>query len=197
MFRQAWFYVTLVAVAAVAFLLYSEFTRPEQALGNEPVQVAREPGASAPAAPAAPGRPSTQPAEGGPQPQEATGTPGQGAAETRSGESEGGEALQADLAARGEQLYTQLGCSACHSLDGTPLVGPSWKGLYGHEVKLGNGQAVTADEAYLKESIENPDAKLVQGYPQGVMTATIAPYKAQLSQQENIDALIAFIKTLE
>src|SRR5690606_17484777 len=49
----------------------------------------------------------------------------------------------------------------------------------------------------LRESIENPDAKIVRGYAPGVMTATIAPYRNQLAQPGTIEALIAFIKTLE
>src|SRR3989304_6021241 len=49
----------------------------------------------------------------------------------------------------GKQLYTQRGCNACHSIDGSSLVGPTWKGLYGHEVVMQDGTKVTADENYI------------------------------------------------
>ena len=69
----------------------------------------------------------------------------------------------------GKALVAQNGCAACHSIDGTRLVGPTWRGLFGSQVKLSNGKAVTADEAYLIESIANPGAKVVDGFPDGVM----------------------------
>src|SRR5690606_39742663 len=90
----------------------------------------------------------------------------------------------------GQLFYTQLGCYACHSLDGTPMVGPTWAGLYGREVELTTGERVVADEAYLRESIEDPDAKIVRGYAAGVMTATIAPrseeHTSELQSRENL-----------
>lgn len=158
MFKQAWFYVTLMAVTAITILLYGQFTQPQVAVGD-PAQVA----------------------------QHAEEVPG----------TEAPTFTEAELVAMGQRFYTQLGCSACHSLDGTPMVGPTWAGLYGREVELTTGERVVADEAYLRESIENPDAKIVRGYAAGVMTATIAPYRNQLAQPGTIEALIAFIKTLE
>ncbi|MCC6484379.1 MAG: cytochrome c [Armatimonadetes bacterium] len=92
----------------------------------------------------------------------------------------------------GQQLYTDKGCSACHSVDGSRRIGPSWKGLYGHTVTvLANGkpETVTADDAYIKESILQPGAQVVQGFP-NVMPAQ------QLSDAE-ITALIDYIKTLK
>lgn len=90
------------------------------------------------------------------------------------------------LVAKGKELAQGRGCLACHSLDGSRGVGPTWKGLYGHKQKLADGTTVTADEAYLKESIVNPNAKIVQGFPP-VMPPT------PLTDDE-VDALIAFIK---
>lgn len=62
------------------------------------------------------------------------------------------------------QILEDNGCTACHSLDGTPAAGPTFKGLYGSRRILANGSAVTADDAYLRESIEHPDAKVVKGF---------------------------------
>lgn len=92
------------------------------------------------------------------------------------------------LAQQGQQIYQQQ-CAACHSTDGTPMTGPSWKGLYGHEVTLEDGSTVTADDAYIHESILTPTAKIVQGFP-----PAMPPF--QLSDDE-INAIIAFIKTLQ
>ncbi|HWP92822.1 MAG TPA: cytochrome c oxidase subunit II [Thermodesulfobacteriota bacterium] len=94
-------------------------------------------------------------------------------------------------AEQGEKLYKERGCNACHSIDGTKLVGPSWKGLFGHEVTLQDGSTVTADENYIREAILEPGAQIVQGY-QPVMPS----FKGILSDQE-ISALIAYIKTLK
>lgn len=92
---------------------------------------------------------------------------------------------------RGEQLYKTSGCNACHSIDGTSGVGPSWKDLVGHKVLLQNGQEVTADENYIRESILEPQAKIVNGF-QPVMPS----FKGILSDSD-ISALIAYMKTLK
>ena len=97
-------------------------------------------------------------------------------------------------AANGKSLYSSLGCSNCHSLDGSKGVGPSFKGLYGSQVKLTNGKTVAASPAYLTQSIEDPDALIVQGYQPGIMSGVIKPH--QVSQADAND-LIAFIKTLK
>jgi cytochrome c oxidase subunit 2 len=69
----------------------------------------------------------------------------------------------------GKALVAQNGCAACHSIDGSKLIGPTWRGLFGSQVKLSDGKVVNADEAYLMESIANPSAKVVDGYPDGRM----------------------------
>jgi len=95
-------------------------------------------------------------------------------------------------AKKGAQIATAQGCLGCHSTDGTTLVGPTWKGLYGSKVTLADGTTVVADEAYLREAIVDPNARLVQGFPANVMPAG---YGDRLSDEE-IDALIAYIKSL-
>jgi len=96
--------------------------------------------------------------------------------------------------ATGKDLYTSLGCQACHSLDGTKSTGPTFKGLFGTMVKLANGQTVTADEAYLLESILDPDKQIVQGYQPGVMSAVIPKGKIPNAQAKK---LAQFIKSLK
>lgn len=89
------------------------------------------------------------------------------------------------------QKVAQAQCFTCHTTDGRPLVGPSWKGLYNSQVELESGETVTADDAYLRESILQPNAKVVKGYP-----PSMPPFQGILSD-EQIEDIIAYIKTLE
>ena len=89
----------------------------------------------------------------------------------------------------GEKLYKGQ-CAACHSLDGSKMTGPTWKGLYLSSREMVNGEKVTADEEYLRESIVKPDAKIVKGY-QNVM-----PSFGYLSDAQ-INGLIEYIKSLK
>lgn len=91
----------------------------------------------------------------------------------------------------GRQVYENKGCMTCHSTDGSARIGPTFKGVFGHEVKLASGETVVVDENYIRESILNPQAKVVAGF-QPVMP----PYQGILKPQE-VDALIAFIKSLK
>lgn len=91
----------------------------------------------------------------------------------------------------GAILYTKRGCNACHSIDGTKLVGPSWKGVFGKGEALADGSTAQVDEAYIRESILEPNAKVVAGY-QPVMPT----YKGVLTDRE-IDAIAAYIATLK
>src|SRR5581483_2166293 len=89
----------------------------------------------------------------------------------------------------GAELLDKSGCTACHSLDGSALVGPTLKGLYGSRRVLANGTVVVADEAYIRESIEKPDAKVVKGFE--------ANMPAMPLSQADEQAIIDFIKTLK
>lgn len=94
------------------------------------------------------------------------------------------------LVSQGRDLATSLGCIACHSIDGTPMVGPTWQGVFGTERALDDGTTVVADEAYMEESIRDPNAKVVEGfYP------SMLPTYSGLSAEE-MAALIAYLKTL-
>lgn len=90
--------------------------------------------------------------------------------------------------AQGQALAQSRGCVACHSVDGSTRVGPSWKSLYGKQEILADGSAVLADEAYLARSIREPQAQVVKGFP------PIMPPTA-LSDQE-VAALVAYIQSL-
>jgi cytochrome c oxidase subunit 2 len=80
-------------------------------------------------------------------------------------------------------------CLGCHSIDGSPKVGPTWKGLYGSQVELESGETVTADATYLHESIADPNAKVVKGYQ---------PIMPNLGlDEQTIADLIAYIESLK
>lgn len=97
------------------------------------------------------------------------------------------------LAAEGARLYGSLRCMGCHSTNGNVSVAPTWSGLFGSQVKLTNGDTVTATEMYLAHSILSPDADIVAGYKPGVMTSIIAPGSVSAAQ---VKALVAYIKSL-
>ena len=92
-------------------------------------------------------------------------------------------------AAEGERLANEVyGCNACHSTDGTVLVGPSWQGIYGSQEALEGGGSATVDGDYIRESINTPDAQLVEGF------GNLMPVLG-LSDTE-IDSIIEYIKSL-
>jgi mono/diheme cytochrome c family protein len=82
-------------------------------------------------------------------------------------------------------------CAACHTTDGSTGVGPSWQGLFGSEITLESGETITADEAYIRESILDPNAKVHEGFPASVMPS----FDGVLTDAQ-IDQLIAYIRTL-
>jgi cytochrome c oxidase subunit II len=91
----------------------------------------------------------------------------------------------------GEELVEHSGCLGCHSLDGTVKVGPTLKGLSGRTVTLTDGKTVSSDENYLRESLIDPNAKVVKGYP------PIMPTFKGVLKDEEISAVIAYIKTVK
>ena len=90
---------------------------------------------------------------------------------------------------RGQALVANNGCAACHSINGTQGIGPTWSGLFGHEVLLTDGTTVGADEAYITESIKSPQAKIVAGFE----TQLMPTYGFT---DEQIADIVAYIKTL-
>jgi cytochrome c oxidase subunit 2 len=72
------------------------------------------------------------------------------------------------------------------------LTGPPLNGVFGSKVQLADGSTVTADEAYLLQSILDPDKETVKGFPKGVMSATIRPGSVPEAKAK---ALVALIKS--
>lgn len=104
-----------------------------------------------------------------------------------------GDAETDPLVDRGAALYKEKACASCHSVDGSKLVGPTWKGLYGSEVELSDGSKVVADEVYLAESMLRPSAQTVKGYQEGLMETVVKPNSLT---QEEVEALTAYIESL-
>lgn len=91
----------------------------------------------------------------------------------------------------GKMLYKRRGCAQCHSIDGSKMVGPSFKQLYGQSAVLDTGDTITVDANYIRESILEPQAKARAGYRKVMPT-----YQGQLKDEE-ISAIIEYIKTLK
>jgi cytochrome c oxidase subunit II len=99
-----------------------------------------------------------------------------------------------DLALLGRQITERYGCIACHSIDGSRLVGPSFQGIYGEtHVVITDGQEreVVVDDAYIRTSVYEPDADIVKGYRRGQMIS----YENEVSEEE-LSLIIEFIKSL-
>jgi cytochrome c oxidase subunit 2 len=101
----------------------------------------------------------------------------------------GGPAPESPIKA-GEKLFSELNCATCHRTDNSGR-GPILVGLLGRKVQLQNGESVVADEAYVRESILNPAARVVAGY-QPVMPT----YQGQVTEESMLQ-LIAYIQSLQ
>ena len=95
-------------------------------------------------------------------------------------------------AERGQVLAGEFGCLACHSPEGNISVGPTWKGLFGKEETLADDSNVAVDESYLRESIVDPNAKVVHGFQSGVMPQD---FGSRLTD-EQVQSLVEYIKML-
>ncbi len=97
---------------------------------------------------------------------------------------------EADVAliATGQGLFASKTCIACHTLDGTRTVGPSFKGLWGRTEKLADGTEVVVDDAYFARSITDPMGQVVEGYPPAMPPLGLT--------DDEIAALAAYVKTL-
>jgi cytochrome c oxidase subunit 2 len=95
----------------------------------------------------------------------------------------------ATMSANGKELFTQLGCATCHRFD-TQGRGPNLVGVFGKPVQLNDGRTVMADENYVRESILNPQAKIVAGF-QGIMPT----FQGQVTE-ESLGALVSYVKSL-
>jgi len=102
-----------------------------------------------------------------------------------------GNASQQSPAVAGQQLFQSLGCVSCHGANGEGGRGPALLGVFNSNVVLSGNQTVKADEGYLRESITNPQAKIVNGF------GPIMPsFQGQISEEEII-AFTAFLEELK
>ena len=90
----------------------------------------------------------------------------------------------------GAKLFADRACLTCHASDGKGRA-PSLNGVFGGQVRLADGSTVTADESYIRESILNPNAKIVAGYQ-----PLMPPYQGQLTEEQTLD-LISYVKSLQ
>lgn len=102
-----------------------------------------------------------------------------------------GNAGNTTPAVAGQQLYQSLGCVSCHGANGEGGRGPTLAGVFGRQIQLANNQTVRADEAYIRESIINPQARIVAGF--GPIMPT---FQGQVSEDQLMQ-LLAFIKSLQ
>jgi cytochrome c oxidase subunit 2 len=98
--------------------------------------------------------------------------------------------LDHELAQQGEEAFKRNGCYACHSVTGAVLVGPSLLAIYGAEQPLDDGTSVVADDDYIRESIVEPHAKIVKGFPASM------PLYGQLLSDDDVTALVEYVKSL-
>jgi cytochrome c oxidase subunit 2 len=87
------------------------------------------------------------------------------------------------------KLLEAKDCMTCHSIDGSESIGPTLKGIWARKTKLQGGATITADEAYLRESIVKPDARITDGFDD------LMP-KAELTDEE-VQQILDYLKTLE
>lgn len=95
------------------------------------------------------------------------------------------------IAEWGALQYQRKGCNSCHSVDGTGSKGPTWRGIWGKMVELRDGSTVRVDEAYLRESMLQPQAKVVDGFE------PIMPTFQGLLREHEMRGLIAYIQSLQ
>jgi cytochrome c oxidase subunit 2 len=91
----------------------------------------------------------------------------------------------------GKLLFEKQGCNTCHTVDGTPKIGPTWKGAFGKSESFTDGSSGKVDENYIRQSILEPNAKIVAGFAPAMPT-----YQGKLKDTE-IDGIIAYIKSLK
>jgi len=95
----------------------------------------------------------------------------------------------------GKALVENNGCLGCHSLDGSKIVGPTFKGMYQRKVKIninGNVKEILSEEQYLKTAIVKPNAEIVEGYYPGIM-----PSFENVLNEKEVDAVVDYLKTVK
>jgi mono/diheme cytochrome c family protein len=96
--------------------------------------------------------------------------------------------LSSELARRGQQLSTDHGCVACHTVDGSPGVGPTWQGMWGKTELLTTGEQVRVDAEYFARSLRESQRQVLSGYP------NVMPY--YFLPAEDVQALVEYARQL-
>jgi cytochrome c oxidase subunit 2 len=103
-----------------------------------------------------------------------------------------GKVAHLSLPEQGRRVMEAKGCIACHSIDGTArATAPTLKGAFQKEVALTNGETTKRDEAYLRESILKPNAKIVKGF------SPVMPAFQGLVSETELNALVEYIKSIQ
>jgi cytochrome c oxidase subunit II len=110
--------------------------------------------------------------------------------DTSGGAEFGAETFRGDLVSHGRRVASVQGCFKCHTIDGTPHIGPTWNDLYRRKTLLQSGETIIADEGYLTESMMEPYLKMVKGYAQ-----VMPSFRGKLTAPDAA-ALVEFIKSL-
>ena len=96
----------------------------------------------------------------------------------------------ADRIALGRKLYEKMGCNACHTIDGSPRVGPSLRGMFGGQITLADGTQRTIDEAAIRDALRTPMAFVRPPYP------PVMPSYAGMITPVQLDALVQFVHSI-
>ena len=92
-------------------------------------------------------------------------------------------------AQKGAEAFEAMACGVCHSIDGSPKVGPSLKGVWGKQEKLADGSTVLVDAAYIATSIKDPNSQVVEGFPPAMVLSSPV-------SDDDIALLTAYIQSL-
>lgn len=95
------------------------------------------------------------------------------------------------LAEQGQSLFVQNTCNVCHSVDGSRIIGPSMKGLFGSTRTFADGTTRVADEDYIRQSIVDPGSEIVESYPNAMSTSFGS------MRPDDVSKIIEYIKSLQ
>ena len=105
-------------------------------------------------------------------------------------------AYAGDVTKLGEYYTSKGGCAGCHSIDGSPGTGPTWKGLYNKERQFADGSSAVADDNYIRMSVLEPQKQVVAGYPPAGMPVNLHKAFGKGKEESGLAAIIEYIKTL-
>lgn len=113
-------------------------------------------------------------------------------------ETQAPQVLNGPLHVQGKQVAQNLGCTACHTVDGGKGIGPTWKNLAGYSQTLATGSSVIADYQFLREAILHPENLHLEGFPAGVMPTGFRDMLSgpQHADEHDLHAIIWYINTL-